>query len=145
MTDIEKIKAACERIEKARAAAHECRCSDGGCLFRNPNVSIGMQTNGGCKCLYEIKDPNKRIAIKKLTFAANEITKLTKAVKDLSEALSFQVNMYDIEDVAKQWQSLSPHNRRAQDFWEGALEMRTRITLKNKLALQNTAELLGKD
>ena len=42
---------------------HAERCSDGGCVLRNPKVDIGMQTNGGLHCLDGLPI-NKRMAIR---------------------------------------------------------------------------------
>lgn len=41
----------------------ELGCSDTGCVFRPPG---GMGTNGGCRCLREIEDPDLRVHIRRV-------------------------------------------------------------------------------
>lgn len=43
-----------ERVAQAKTYADLEPCSDGGCIIRKPR---GMQTNGGCGCLKELRWP----------------------------------------------------------------------------------------
>lgn len=58
---------------------HTERCSDGNCCFRNPNIDIGMQTNGGCRCLSGL-EIGKRQAIKA---ALNYLFANTKSEREI--------------------------------------------------------------
>jgi len=52
-------------------------CSDGGCVFGHPG---GMHTNGGCRCLKEIRPFAERIRIERnIRALMDEVRKLQGA------------------------------------------------------------------
>jgi len=60
--ELARFRQAAEDRKRWLLQLHEVRCTDGGCLFRDPLAHIGMQTNGGCKCLHELR-PEVRMAL----------------------------------------------------------------------------------
>jgi hypothetical protein len=64
---------------------HKVRCSDGGCIFRDPNQKIGMQTNGGCRCL-EGLPIDKRIVLRKLVAALKAPTSCSVTDEEIEDA-----------------------------------------------------------
>ena len=57
---------------------HELSCTDGGCIVQsNP----GMHTNGGCRCLADIKDIEKRMRISRVLRRYREIVSVLANAK----------------------------------------------------------------
>lgn len=56
----------------------QVNCSDHSCVFGHPG---GMGTNGGCRCLMDVRDPSVRREIK------HKLHDLVEYIKELEEEL----------------------------------------------------------
>lgn len=60
------------RAEAERLFGPEVGCLDGSCLYGHPG---GMQTNGGCQCLKEVRDGGRAAVVH-----ASRLGKLARAL-----------------------------------------------------------------
>jgi hypothetical protein len=91
-------------VRVIREAIHESRCSDGNCLFSMPEMPKGMVTNGGCRCLKEIKYSDLRMKVQRLSQAYKQTS--DQEVQALKAEIDRLNNKYDFQLLVKSNEAL---------------------------------------
>ena len=96
-------------------------CSDGNCIFKDLTKPGGMQTNGGCKCLYDL-NPEKRLGVRRLKSAHFKLQEeLAEKQKLLDECETYLNAVKD----AYFW--LAPGEKRNLTYNSKATELLTKL------------------